>query len=57
MDRDPNTWPGLAYRILMGAWWPLVKALVMISVLVALGVLAVVVIDGTLALGPIELQR
>ncbi|WP_436494239.1 hypothetical protein [Actinokineospora sp. HUAS TT18] len=54
---DPESWPGLAYRVLQGTWRPLVKALLFIAVLALLGVAAVVVIDGRLGLGPVELER
>ncbi|CRK61941.1 hypothetical protein [Alloactinosynnema sp. L-07] len=57
MTPDPDSWPGLAWRLLMGAWRPLVKALVVLAVLALIGVAVIVVVDGKLVLGPIELER
>ncbi|SDI98277.1 hypothetical protein SAMN05192558_104206 [Actinokineospora alba] len=56
--REPRSWPALAYRILTGAWWPLVRAVLVLAVLVALGVTTMLLLDALhLRIGPIEIER
>lgn len=56
--REPRSWPALAYRILTGAWWPLVRAMLILAVVVMLGVAALLMLDALrLRIGPIDIER
>lgn len=56
--REPRSWPALTYRILTGTWWPLVRSVLILAVVVMLVVAAMLLLDVLrLRIGPIDIER